>query len=1102
MSLVPAKWKAQMESRLLGSLDELAIGPKPKLRKLERAINAEGTAHEPEASRTKAAPPASADAAVPGARKSAQDVRKTVTILFTDIVDSSRLSLALDPEALQKLLARYFAEMSAVIRRHGGIVEGYIGDEIMAMFGVPTLHEDDALRAVRAAVEMRDTLAILNHELEAGWGVQLDHRIGINTGEVITGDHSQGPPFVAGEAVRIAKRLEEAAAPNEILIGEATHRLVRDAVVVEPSGPRTLKHGEKIHSLVVINVVAYAPGFAPRFDAPFVGREGQRALLNTVFGNVVGARACHLLTVLGDAGMGKSRLVLEFTAGLAGDVTVLRGRCLPYGEGITYWPLADLFREIARAEGPDPGTQSMAIAATLAGDEKAALIAERVAEALGFGGEGGTSEETFWAVRRLFEALAREEPLVIVLDDLQWAESTFLDLIEHVADFSRGFPILIVCIARPELLDTRPGWGDGKLNATSIVLEPLGEAESREMISNLLGRAPLPPAVESRIAGAAEGNPLFAEELVAMLVDEELLTRKDDCWVARSDLSELPVPSTIHALLAARLEGLPAHERAILTTAAVEGAVFHRSAVGVLAGPALDSVLADGLLALVGRDLIRQDAPDFAGEEAYRFRHALIRDAAYRSLSKNARADLHERFAAWLELRAVKRLREFEEIVGYHLEQAFQYRVALGSRDSHTASLAAQASARLEAAGRRALARSDLSAAIALLERVCGLLPTDNSRRTALLAEVGAALIECGRLAEAGRVLEEAERLAAAANDECAASHVLVQQQLLRLLHVEEGVVEEAARATALVIPVFERCKDDLGLCRARRLEACLYWNEARAEAAAEAWGRAAAHARLAGDRHQHNDILTWIASSLWFGPTPASEGIHRCELMREEVRESPESEAAILRHLGGLHAMVGRFELARQLLATSNAVYADLGLTLNAATSQNEAVVELLAGNPAAAEESLRKGYRALEEMGERWFLPTTAAFLARAILEQGRDDEAEDLTKLSAELAANGDLLSQVLWRGVRARVLARRAEFKEAEALAREAVALAEVTDFVNHRAEALLDLSQVLEASCRGDEAVAAASEALRFYELKGNTVAAAATRLRIDGLEKP
>ncbi|PDT81747.1 AAA family ATPase [Sinorhizobium sp. BJ1] len=1035
-------------------------------------------------------------------RKPAEDVRKTITILIVDIVDSSRLSLTLDPEALRELLARYFDEMTSIIQRHGGVVERYVGDEIMAVFGVPMLHEDDALRAVSAAVEMRDTLATLNHEFETGWGVQLAHRIGLNTGEVFTGIDRQGHRFLTGEAVRVAKRLQEAAAANEILIGEATHKLVRHAVVVESSSPRAVKHGETFPAIIVVDVSARATGFQRRFEAPFVGRKRQRAMISTIFGDSVSNRTCHLLTVLGEAGVGKSRLVSEVAANLPGDVIVAHGRCLPYGDGITYWPLADIVREITRAAGADPAKQSVAaIGEILAGVDKAKLIAERIAELLGFGeGDPGTREETFWAVRRLFEVFARERPLVIVAEDLHWADPTFLDLIEHLVDFSRGFPIVIVGTARSELLDTRPDWGGGKPNATTLALEPLSEAESRDMISNLLDRLPLSPAVELMITRAAGGNPLFAEELVAMLVDEELLRRNEDCWVARSDLSELPVPSTINALLAARLEGLPCLERAILTAAAVEGAVFHRSAVNELACPVLDE-LEDGLLALVRRDLIRPEAPLFVGERAYRFRHGMIRDAAYRSLPKNARADLHERFAAWLEITAKDRLREFEEIVGYHLEQAFQCRVALGPRDVRAASLAARACERLEAAGRRALVRGDLPAAISLLERVSRLLLADDPRRIALLAELSGALIERGRLDDAGRVLDEAGGLAGAANDQRLAAHVRVQRQFLRLLHGEEGGLEKAAHAAAEVIPVFEGFGDDLGLCRARRLEAWLFFNGARGEAAAAAWERAAAHARRAGDLHEYYEILTWIASSLWFGPTPAAEGIRRCEAMRAEVGESLESEAAILRQLACLNAIVGRFAIARELIATSNATYADLGLTLYVASSEHEAVVELLAGNPAAAERSARAAYRALEEMGERAFRSTMAASLAVIILEQGRDEEAEDFARLSAELAASGDLVTQVRWRRVRARVLARRSEIRAAEALAREALAIAEATDFVNDRADALVDLSHVLEASPRPDDAVAAATGALHLYELKGNVVAAAATRLRLGKLVK-
>ena len=376
------------------------------------------------------------------------------------------------------------------------------------------------------------------------------------------------------------------------------------------------------------------------------------------------------------------------------------------------------------------------------------------------------------------------------------------------------------------------------------------------------------------------------------------------------------------------------------------------------------------------------------------------------------------------------------------------------------------------------------------------MLPTDDPRRIELLVELGAALIERGRLSEAEPKLDEAERLATAANDQRLTSHVLIQQQFLRSLRGEEGGLEEAARAAITAVPVFERFGDDLGVCRARRLEAWCFFNDARAEAAAAAWERAAVHARRAGDRHEFYELLRWIASMLWFGPTPAVEGIRRCEAMRAEVRESSEFEAVILRQLACLHAIVGRFALARELIATSNATYADLGLTLFLAGSEHEAVVELLAGNPAAAETSARAAYRALEEMGERAFRSTMAATLALVIIEQGRDDEAEALAEVSARLGAAGDLMTQIRWRRVRARVLARRAEIHAAEVLAGEALAIAEATDFVNEQADALIDLSHVLEASRRGEEAVAAASRAVHLYELKGNVVAASATKFRL------
>jgi predicted ATPase/class 3 adenylate cyclase/DNA-binding winged helix-turn-helix (wHTH) protein len=1084
-------------------VEELGIEPSLPLRELEQAILRQDAALEPEAfvvapAAAQALPVAAAEPEPqPGVEQArVPDVRKTVTIVFSDLVDSSRL-LQLDSEAHRNLLGRYFDEMREVVERHGGMVEKYIGDAVMAVFGVPVLHEDDALRAVRAAFEMREALAALNDDLERGWGVRLAARIGVNTGEVIAGDHSQGHLFVTGKAVNVAKRLEEAADTSEILIGQTTHALVRDAVLVERGGSRTVKHGEAIDGLSLLAVFEHAPGRFRRFDSPFVGRERQRAALQTVFGNAVSDRACHLLTVLGGAGVGKSRLVQEFAEALGKEVTVLRGRCLPYGEGITYWPLAEVVKDVARAEGQDPGEQSTVIAARLVGEEKAELIAERIAAALGLGGPGGgTSEETFWAVRKLFEALSRTGPLVVVFDDIHWAQPTFLDLVEHVAVFSRGFPILLVCIARPELLDTRPDWGGGKLNATSILLEPLSEAECRQLISNLLDGAPLPADAESRIAEATEGNALFAEEMVAMLVDDQLLTREDDRWVASSDLSDLPVPSTIQALLAARVEGLPADEWAIVTAASVEGTVFHRGALSELTPDSFAPTLERNLMALVRRDVIRPDFANFAGDEAYRFRHALIRDAAYRSLSKSTGADLHERFAGWLERAAGERLREFEEIVGYHLEQAYRFRAAIGSIDTHAATLATRSAQRLESAGRRALARSDLPAAIALLERASDLLALDAPRRAALLPELGAALIEAGRLRDAEEILVEARELADSAEDDCADSHALVQQQFLQLLRVADGGTEEAARAVETVIPVFERCGDDHGLCRARRLQAWLHWNAARAEAAAEAWELAAADARRAGDEEERSEILNWVASSMFFGPTPVPEGIRRCDEIRDEVSGNLGAEAWTLRSLAGLHAMDGRFELARELLADSNAIFEELGQTLNSSVSHVDGIVEMLAGDPAAAERHLLEGYRALEEMGDKAFRSTTAAYLAQAVYAQGRDEDASRYTQISEELASRDDLLTQVIWRSARAGLLARQGRLGEAEALAREAVKMAESTDFVTTRADALTELAAVLRRGGRLEEAKSAAEEALALYEQKSNSVAAGKIRTHL------
>jgi predicted ATPase len=789
--------------------------------------------------------------------------------------------------------------------------------------------------------------------------------------------------------------------------------------------------------------------------------------------------------------VGRSRLVDEFTEGLGDRATILRGRCLSYGEGITYWPLAELVRDLAgdTAVG-DPGPDIRgALMGELADDPQAELIADVIAEAIGVRGSGGyATEKIFWAARRLFEVLARGRPLVVVVDDLQWAEATFLDLIEHVADLSRGSPIVLLCMARPELLESRPGWAGGKLNASSIQLEPLPPEESRRLVDNLVES--LAPDAAARIGAACEGHPLFAEELIAMLIDDGKLRRGDDGrWALAAVPGALPVPPTIQALLGARVDRLPDDERALLTHVSVEGNVFHREAMRELAPAALAPVADRTLTSLIRRDVIRPERSSFGDDEAFRFRHILIRDAAYRSLPKQTRAELHERFADWLERAAGERVHELEEIVGYHLEQAYRFRGELGQAGSGTDALAARASRWLESAGRRALLRSDRAAAVRLLERAAALTSADTAQRAALLADLGGALIEAGRLVDAGPVLADAIRSAEASGDERAAARTLIHREFLRLQLSEAEGNADAYAAVEQAIPIFRETGDEQGLCTALRLRAWVNWIEGRSEAAALAWEVAAGHARSAGLEHERIEILGWIASSLFWGPAPVGAAIERCEAIRAEVEGNLVATADVLQPLAGLHAMEGRFEEARRLLAESAAAFEELGRSLSTAVSHHAAEVEMLAGDPAAAEGWLRKGYAALEEMGDRALLSTTAAYLGQVLAVQGRDEEADRFAELSADLTGDDDVVTQTIVHGVRATILAQRGALADAERLAREAVSLADQTDFLNDQAESRLVLAAVLSKSDRPEEAKAAREDALALYEQKGNLVAA-------------
>jgi tetratricopeptide (TPR) repeat protein len=775
---------------------------------------------------------------------------------------------------------------------------------------------------------------------------------------------------------------------------------------------------------------------------------------------------------------------------------VLTGGCLPYGEGITFWPVLEVVKQATGITEEDTPERARAkIVNALMGDDSAELAAERVAELLGLVEAGAAVEEGFWGVRKLLEALGLRRPLVVVFDDANWAEPTLLDLIEYLSDWSREAPILLVCMARQELLEMRPGWGAGTANATTIALEPLSRSESDLLIENLLGRAELAEEVRARIREAAEGNPLFVEEMLEMLIDGGLLRRDDGRWIPTGDLSRVPVPPTIQALLASRLDQLDPAERHVIERAAVEGKTFHRGSVRALTdGDARERVGAH-LLALARKGLVRPSAASFAGEDAFRFRHVLIREAAYESLPKRVRANLHDRFASWLEEVAGERVAEYEELLGYHLEQAFRYRTELSRVDEWAEAVAARGGSRLASAGRRALTRGDVPAAVNLLERAVSLLGEAEGCPPDVLLYLGAALHEAGELARADAVLGEAVATAERAGEAVAAERARIERSALRFYLDPAYDEEEAVRVAQKAIGVFTQAGDEVGLAEAWRHLAYPKWNACRLAEMEEMLAEALVHAERAGDERARDDILNSLCRVAIISPTPVERGIQRC---RDTLDGAGRELAAVAEvALGVLVAMQGGFAEARERVARSHAALEELGHGLKlAAGSMYTAYIELLADNVSAAEHELRRGYHAFDRMGERSQLSSTAALLGFALEKQGLVDEADEYIAVSRDTASAQDRASQVLWRIAGARILLRRGRSQEAGELARRAVELAQKTDFLDLEGHAHATLGGILRAQDRLDEAHARLERAASLHDRKGNAVLAGRVRTKL------
>jgi class 3 adenylate cyclase/tetratricopeptide (TPR) repeat protein len=1031
----------------------------------------------------------------------ARESRRTVTIVFALPKVHATSGELPRPEVLREVMSRYFEAMRGALERHGGTVEKFIGDAVMAVFGLPVRHEDDAVRAIRAAADMQAALELLNPSFRADHDLELSNHIGVNSGEVIAGDASTAQRLVTGDAVNTAARLEQAASGGEIVLGDLTYRLARDQVEVEFMQPLTLKgKAEPVPAYRLVNVQTHA-GTERSHGTPFVGRETEMGTLSRGLSDAIEKRHARLVAVVGDAGVGKSRLIREFATGAQTQARLIRGRCLPYGEGITFWPLAEAIREAAGITNEDsPRVATRRIDRLLARAEvpDREAIVERVAAAINLSPAQFPVSELMWGGRRLLESLAAERPVVLLVDDLHWAEATFLEFIDHLLETVENASILVLGSSRHEISERHAEWTAAHLPML-ITLEPLSDADAGRIVEELLGS--LEPRVRARIASVAEGNPLYVEQIVSLLVETGAIERGAEGWVATRGSDRLQIPPTVQALVASRLDALKAEERAVVDPASVIGLTFAFDAVSELVDESVRPDIGRDLEGLLAKQLVRQ-LPD--EEVLYRFGHQIIRDTAYGSLLKRSRALLHERFVTWAERVNRERGREleFEEILGYHLEQAYRYRSELGVIDDVALDIARRAAEKLGSAGRRAFGRGDATAAASLLYRAAVVLPEGAPARIELLAEFAEASIERGEFDAARGALDEAGMAARAAEERRLEARADLVGYLLRLGTTGSvGELEAAVAGIRAVADTLESAGDSAGVARAWHLLSVIEGTAGRYDNASEAGQRAVRYAKEADDaRFVARGVLDDAYSAL-HGPTPVDDAIERCESYLPLIRGNRTAEAIVLAVLAQLTAMSGRFDEARDLSARSRQVVADLGPSaLAASLSDHTSRVELLAGDPEAAERELRRDYEVLAAMNEAYFRSTIGALLGRVLWTLGRHDEAVGYARISRDLADADDIYSQVLWRAVEAKYLARAGSPDEAVALGREALTLVDKTVDIELKADTLIDLAEVVALAGREQEQGPHIREALALYREKGDLILAAAAAERLAALE--
>ncbi len=1082
-----------------------------------RGLGAPGHVNPPIANTPPATTPPNAQPGLSGARK-------VVSIIFADLAGSTALHERLDPESVRSFMESYYRAMRGAVETHQGTVVKFLGDGVMAAFGVPRVAENDAGRAVHAGAAMQQAFRELARQSLAAVG-EIGLRVGINTGEVVV---SADNTDIVGDPVNVAARLQQEARDGEVVIGEATHRLVASLVTLEPLGSLTLKgRAETVKGYRVVSLKRPV-GAA---TAAFVGRAEELGRINAVYDAAVAKPAARLAVLLGSPGLGKSRLIDEFVERHENTVSVLTAQCDAAG-GATFAPIAAALREFLGSDSP---TQNAALAAAAPGDEvERARIVKGISALLA--GKPASTEETFFVIRRLLTGLAAVKPVILIIDDLHWAGSLLLDLVEHLVQWGSGVPLLVLIGARPELRDLRSSLvTPGGFVSDVVTLGGLDAGAAMRLAASVIGAADLPAAVAAKVLATSEGNPLFVGELVRMLVREGALTKEGERWTAGAGLAALEMPPTIHALLAARIERLRPEERSVLECAAVVGRHFSRSAVAALLPQHAADL--DARLELLRRsELIEPDSGWFLGEPVLRFHHVLIRDAAYRRLLKGTRAELHERLADWIEAQ-VGDAAEHDETIGWHLEQAHQLRRELGPLDANGKALGERAAQRLAAAGKRALARDDTPLAANLLGRAIDRLDPDHPNRAELALDWCEALLSAGDVVAAANAIEELGRFLPApattegpisssrrkpgspqleTTRECSGNsgfrrndgrgslnprlnawHTCFVGQLTAL--TEPQKLQATADAVATAAAELANLGDDAGEAKAHSVHAQALARLGKVGASEAALDKALAAARKAGDRRRANAVLAGAPLAALWGPSPVTRASGRClDVVRvlRITQGAPAVEAVALSCQGVLEALRGRTEAARRMIASSRKMVEDLGIAHRLFEADVFAGrIDLLEGDALAAEGKLKGAYEGLRELGLGIDAARAGALLARAQLAQGKVAEAQRSSQESEALAGD-DLQAAIAWRGVRAEALASRGETKVAVELAQSAVAIAAATDALLDHADARLALATALRATGRAAEADAEERRAIELWEAKGATLLA--ERARRDG----